>query len=486
LTPDAFSLGRCYSSATETRCVVHLFDGKRERGTTGIFESELILTAPRIGFVLCVHPIYSLPSVLQHRDDAVSALQAAGCDVLVPSMARDPQEISEIIAELKRGDVDLLLFFFCTWVAEEITLSIAQGLEKVPLLLWALPYLDVNVPMPSPMTGIIATGCNLRRAGRAFSYQIGSVAPERIRAVAAIARNAVVVRKLRQARFGVFGSPCPGMIEAGCDLPLLQKHLGLTTIRLDIGDLLQARDAGSEQEARRLARQLSERTDRSEVAVQTIADQCRLLLGMKSLIREHRLDGFSVRCWPELRDQHKATICLAMAELAESGIASACEADLTALVTSYILTSLAGQPSCTLEITAFLAEQNALQLAHCGMAAMSLAGNSDAVIRGHMRTGAGALMEFGLKPGQVTIAKLLRPFESGMKMFVGRGEAIPTDPGVRGTVATIRVEPSAAGFLQAMLHHGVEHHLVIVYGDWTEDLAQFARLAGIEYLPSFA
>ncbi len=435
---------------------------------------------PCIGFITCVHPIYDLPSAAQHRDEAVAALHAANCGVIAPAIARDAHDIPNIIDELRRGDIDLLLFFFCTWVAEEITLSIAQEMKSIPLLLWALPFLDLSIPMPSPMTGIMATGSNLRRAGRSFLHRIGAVTPKRIRDVAGIAGSAALVKKLRHARFGIFGAPCPGMIDAGCESSLLQKHLGPTTIHFDVEDLLQAREASSAQEAMQLALQLRDRVCRSEVPLETIADQCRLLLGMKSLIREHRLDGFSVRCWPELRDQHKATICLAMAELAESGIATACEADLTALVTSYILTALAGQPSCTLEITAYLEEQNALQLAHCGSAAISLAGKSGAVIRGHMRTGAGALMEFGLKHGQVTIAKLLRPFESSTKMFVSRGEVIPTEPEVRGTVATIRLEPSPAQFLQSMLHHGVEHHLVIVYGDWTEDLAQFAQLAGID------
>jgi hypothetical protein len=65
-------------------------------------------------------------------------------------------------------------------------------------------------------------------------------------------------------------------------------------------------------------------------------------------------------------------------------------------------------------------------------------------------------------------------------MFVGRGEIIPTDPATRGTVATVRVEPSPAQFLQSMLHHAVEHHLVVVYGDWMENLLEFTHLAGID------
>jgi L-fucose isomerase-like protein len=287
---------------------------------------------------------------------------------------------------------------------------------------------------------------------------------------------------MRQARFGIFGSSCPGMIDTICDESLLQKHLGLTAVRFEIDDLMQARDASSAQEALLLARQVKKRAGRSEVPLKTLAGQCRLLLGMKSLMQKHRLDGFSVRCWPELRDQHKATICLAMAELAESGVASACEADLTALATAFILSSLTGRPSCTLEITAFLEEQNALQLAHCGVAAMSLAGNPKPTIRGHMRTGVGALIEFGLKPGLVTIAKLLRPFENCVKMFVARGQVIPSDREMRGTSATICVEPSAPQFLQTMLQHAVEHHLVLIYGDWTEDLAEIAQFAGIEYI----
>jgi L-fucose isomerase-like protein len=437
----------------------------------------------KIGFVTCVHPIYNLPAVVRHQEEAISGLRAAGCDVVVPPAARDPKDVPQIVDELKMGEIDLLLFFFCTWVAEEITLSIARELSDVPLLLWALPYFDLSIPMPSPMTGLTATGSNLRQSGRTFLHHVGAATPESAGVVARIARNAAVVGRLRRAKFGIFGTACPGMLDTVCDESILKKKLGITTLRFDLQRLLQARDESSSEEALKLAQGLIDRVGRSDVSLEILTDHYRLHLAMRSLLQDYQLDGFSVRCWPELRDQHKTTICLTMAEMAESGIASACEADLTALVTSYILYSLSGQPSCTMEITAYLKEQNAFQMAHCGSAALSLAETpQSASIRGHMRTGAGAMVEFPLKPGRVTIAKLLRPGADVLQMFIGQGEVISTLPGTRGNVATICVEPSPAHFLQTMLQHAVEHHLVIAYGDWIDDLAQCSELWDIQVL----
>ncbi len=438
--------------------------------------------AARIGFVTCVHPIYNIPSVTKHRDQAISGLRAAGCEVISPGIARSARDLPEIVAELKKGDIDLLLFFFCTWVAEEITLSIAEELETIPLLLWALPYLDQTIPMPSPMTGLTATGCNLQKAKRCFLHRVGAATPEQIQAVARTARIAAIVKGMRRTRFGIFGSPCPGMIDTVCDDSLLQKCLGITVIRRDLDSLLEAAQQSSSMEARKLAAWLKERVGSSEVGEETIADQYRLYLGMRSLLEKEELDGFSVRCWPELRDRHKYNICLAMGELTESGVPSACEADLTALVTSYILTKLSGQPTCCLEITALLQERRALQLAHCGAAAISLAGDPyKAVVRTHMRTKTGATLEFQFKPGIVTIAKLLRPVDGRLRMFVGRGEVIETTPEARGSVATVKVDPTPENFLESLLRQAVEHHLVLVYEDWTADLEQFTRLAGIDW-----
>ncbi len=437
----------------------------------------------KVGFITCVHPIYNLPSVARHREEAAAGLRAAGCQVAVSALARNRDDIPCIVEEVKSAEVDLLVFFFCTWIAEEVTLSIAQELKEIPLLLWALPYFDLSIPMPSPMTGITSTGCNLQRAGRIFLHRIDAVTPETLQFTARLARLAAVARRLSRSRFGIFGAACPGMLDTSCDDAALQQALGADVQRFELDTLLQAAEASSQEEALELARKLQSQAGSCEVPLETLAEQYRLFLGMSDLLREHRLDGFSVRCWPELRDRRKTTICLTLTEMADRGIASACEADPTSLVTVFLLQQLSGQAACTLEITAYLRETAALQMAHCGSAALSLAAHpSCAHIRRHMRTGTGALLELALKPGPITLAKLMRPVEGRFQLFLARGEVIPTPDGTRGSVATIRVEPSMDAFLDAMLQHGVEHHLVLVYGDWIEDLRQIARLAGLATL----
>lgn len=441
------------------------------------------MNAPKIGFVTCVHPYYDLPAVTGHRDAAVAGLEAAGCRVFPARIPQTAEGASEIAGQLKDSEADLVLLFFCTWVGEDITLTLARQIGDLPLLLWGLPYLDRDIPMPSPISGLTASGSNIRRLGKPFAYVIGPVDSERLRAVARTARVAAVIRGLRRARFGLVGAPCPGMLDVGCDETDLERVLGVTAVHLELEALLRAAEQASGEEAARLARELIARVGTLEgVTEAEVTENLRLYLGMKQLVRQHQLDAYCVRCWPELRNQLPITACLTHACMSEEGIASACERDYPGLLTVYVLSQLAGSPAFAFDITAYLGDEGAIQFAHCGAADLSLASEpGKAVLRRHMRAGTGATLEFAFKEGTVTLAKLLLPVEGRLRLFVARGQVIPTGKQVRGSVATVRPEPSAAALIDTMMREGVEHHLALVYGDWTAELAQFCDLAGLEF-----
>jgi L-fucose isomerase-like protein len=438
----------------------------------------------KIGFVTCVHPYYDLPAVAARREQAIAELRNAGFEVVATATPRDPDEAVGTAARLKDGGVDAVLLFICTWVAEPITLALARELADVPMVLWALPFLDRDVPMPSPMSGITSTASNIRRMGKRFAWVIGGVEPAVLEQVTGALKAGAVAGALRQARFGLVGEPCPGMLDVESDEGALARALGVTAVHCELSALLEAAETAEPGELAAAAARLTCAAGGGvEIAPGVLADNLRLYTGIKHMVREKRLDAYCVRCWPELRDQRKITPCVAHALMAQEGIASTCEVDLPALITTYVLSRLAGTPAFNFDITGYLQDRDAIQFGHCGSAEPSLAGTSEAVrLRSHMRTGNGATLEFPFREGAVTLAKLLRPRNGNLKLFAASGVAIAPGVEARGSVAEVRPEPSAAAFLEKMMEEGVEHHVALVYGTWTRELRQFCNFTGVEYL----
>lgn len=435
----------------------------------------------RVGFVTCVHPFYELPAVVRNRELAVSGLRDCGCEVIACGTPRTPEDAVALAAQLRKSDVDAVLLFFCTWVSEEVTLALAGELMDIPMLMWALPYLDRDIPMPSPMSGLVASASNIRRLGKRFAYMIGHVTGEMLERCLRSLEVAAVATALRRSRFGIVGGPCPGMVDVEVDEAILKHALGVSAIHFELGALLHAAWGASPEAA---TGRLLALAGGMEIDEETLAKNLRLYAGMRELVEKNRLDAYCVRCWPELRDQHKITMCAAHVLMSQDGIPNSCEVDLPALVTTFLLSRLAGSPAFNFDITAYLENEGALQLAHCGAADPRLARKPrDVRVRSHMRTGTGATVEFPFKEGAVTLAKLMRPVNGRLKLFVASGRVIPSGDGVRGSVATVRPESSVEAFLDKILREGVEHHIALVYGSWQRDLEQFCDFTGVDYLP---
>jgi L-fucose isomerase-like protein len=435
---------------------------------------------PVVGFITCVHPFYDLPEIAAVRRQAIGELENSGCNVVATGILRTSQDAVEAAADLKQKGIDLAVLFFCTWVREDIGLSLARELQDVPMLLWALPFLDEKVPMPSPMSGLVATASNLRRVGKRFTYQVGGVTPAAIEKTVRAARVGAVLMALRRSRFGVIGQPCPGMIDVEIRNEDLERALGVTTIEFEFENFLKTVDLASRERAAAAAQRLMTAAGgMHEIDARRLADNLRLYVSLQDLVLANRLDGYCLRCWPELRDQHGITPCASHALLAEDGIANTCEVDLPALVTTYILARLAGSPAFNFDITGYLEDRDAIQLAHCGAAAPALAEDRSSVsLRTHMRTRTGATVEFPFRQGPVTLAKLLRPTDGKFTLLAASGCVVASE-GVRGSVATVRPDPSAADFVDLIIREGVEHHIALVYGSWLDDLKLFCEFAGL-------
>ena len=91
------------------------------------------------------------------------------------------------------------------------------------------------------------------------------------------------------------------------------------------------------------------------------------------------------------------------------------------------------------------------------------------------------LMEFPLKPGRVTVARLSEATGS-YRLVVGVGEMVQAPPSFSGTSGLLRFDRPVAQVLDTILSEGLEHHLSLTYGDYVPGLLALAKMLDLPVL----
>ncbi len=73
----------------------------------------------------------------------------------------------------------------------------------------------------------------------------------------------------------------------------------------------------------------------------------------------------------------------------------------------------------------------------------------------------------------------LNHFEGSFQVFAGLGEVIKSKPLLKGSNMYLKMRRGNMEFIEDMLREGVPHHCVLVYGDVTKKLQEFANLKNL-------
>jgi L-fucose isomerase-like protein len=295
----------------------------------------------------------------------------------------------------------------------------------------------------------------------------------------ALAAAAQIRAALRDVRVGSVGMGCPGMLGVDFDEVALAS-IGPQLVRLELTDLLARAERTPATAVDKLVGDLRGQPGLREPGDEDLSRSIRLYTAFRSLVEEHDLQAIGVRCWPELRVAHGCTPCLAFSRLMDDGVMGVCENDPAAGVTMLIGHWLSQQPVFLGDVSAVDADLNAIRLWHCGAASTDLACDGCQVEYRHNRAlPLGVQVEFPLRAGRVTLSKLSRPVNGRARLFVAAGEVIES-PQVRGNAAVVRLDAALAQAMEAILSYGIEHHLVLAYGDHTRQLRHLGRLLDLD------
>ncbi|MEM8742553.1 MAG: hypothetical protein AAGE13_13805, partial [Pseudomonadota bacterium] len=114
---------------------------------------------------------------------------------------------------------------------------------------------------------------------------------------------------------------------------------------------------------------------------------------------------------------------------------------------------------------------------HCGQAPPSMAG-APAAATIHTNRRMPLLLEFPLKPGRVTLARISQA-QGVPKMVLAAGEMLDRPMAFTGTSGVIRFDAPVSLVMPRLIEAGLEHHMALAYGEHRPALRELAGAMGL-------
>lgn len=367
-------------------------------------------------------------------------------------------------------------------VADTIRLS---GL-RVPILVQAYPdELDQLTPARrrDAFCGKISVCNNLRQRGYPFSLTRAHTVHPRRQAFEAdldrFIRLCRVVRGLREVRLGAVGARPAAFNTVRYSEKILERS-GITVTTVDLSEILgEAEKLGAEDpRVRRTLTSMEGYAPMEAVPQNKRLQMARLDCALRDWMGSNRIDATAIQCWTSLQQNWGCNVCTSMSMMSESLMPSACEVDVTGVLSMYALQLASGSPSALVDWNNNYAEDpDKCVLFHCGNWAKHFQPEgrvANAPILGStlgVENTYGA-MEGRTPAGALTFARLSTDDTAGrIRGYVGEGHLTDDPLKTFGNRAVAHV-----GGLNALLRYvclnGFEHHVAVNLSHTAEILAE--------------
>ncbi|UOF89089.1 hypothetical protein LSG31_14270 [Fodinisporobacter ferrooxydans] len=405
------------------------------------------------------------------------------------TVVQQPEKIITSVAELEDFLLSMKDYPFDTVLYQSVTFADGEFIEKVlkhfqiPVVVWSVrePSVGGRLRLNS-LTGGNST-CNVLRNHRhPFSFVFGN--PEEKQLQTRLLRQFQVnrvIRKLKQLTVGVIGDHPPGFFFSSANEEKLQQIFGVNIHKMDLYQAF-AECVKLPQDQWMNTLELAETKvvglNRTDETVQKFAQFASYV---QSYIQDHNIQALAVRCWPDFFNELGAAACSTLSHLTEYGVVSSCESDIHGSISMFLLRELSSGSAPYLGDLVHIDEaNNSVVFWHCGAGAYSLAHPATGAQAGvHPNRKIGMTMEFGLKPGEVTIFRLgFTP--DGYRLLVMKGKAVDSPQPFSGTSVEVALTTEVTETVYKLMNEGFEPHYALVYADVTKALIELGRQLGIE------
>jgi len=438
-----------------------------------------------LALIVGTRDFFPAEPVLEARREVLALLREMDIDIVVLDEeathlgAVETWEQANKCAELFRANRDridgilvaLPVFGPERGIADAINLSELQ----VPILVQAYPddpdRMSVELRRDA-FCGKVSVCNNLSQYGFPFSLTEDHTVHPRTQGFRADLQKFVgvcrVVRGLRKARLGAVGARPTIFNTVRYSEKLLQAS-GTSVTTVDLSEIFAATGKLADQDARVRERVEGIRAyiHNSGVPSPSLIKMAKLGVVLDDWISANQLDATAIQCWTSLQQNYGVNACTLMSMMSDRLMPSACEVDVTGVLSMYALQLASGKPSALVDWNNnYLDDREKCVLFHCGNWARSFFSEVKMANAEILATVLGTENTYGTVSGQavaspMTFARVTTDDRRGkIRTYVGEGEITNDELDTFGSRAVVKI-PKLQKLLQYVCKNEFAHHAAI-------------------------
>jgi L-fucose isomerase-like protein len=367
-------------------------------------------------------------------------------------------------------------------VADTIKLS---GLN-VPILVQAYPddldQLSVERRRDS-FCGKISVCNNLRQYGYAYTLtELHTVRPLSASFRADLEKFIGVcktVRGLRSARLGAVGARPAAFNTVRYSEKLLQFH-GITVTTVDFSEILGNANRLSDDDSRVKTKleAITGYTRTDKVPGPRLVRMAKLGIVLDDWMQANDIQASALQCWNSLQQNYGINVCTLMSMMSQQLLPSACEVDITGVVSMYALQLASNSPSALIDWNNNYGDDpNKCVFFHCGNWAKSFLPEIEMSNAPILGSTLGVENTYGTVVGRtpagpVTFARVSTDDVDGMiRTYVGEGNFTNDPLDTFGSRAVVEVQ-GLQRLMKYICKNGFEHHVAMSSSCVADTLAE--------------
>ena len=428
-------------------------------------------------------------------------------DLMMPEgMLFDEDEIFATVRNMEKNDVDLLVFVVGSWIFSSHIITSANDLHT-PFVLYGISDEIAN----GNLGASLQIKYVLQEMGKDFLYLCGRVDDQENHiSIRKYLVAAWVKRSMRNRKLATIGGKCMMMYQTQVNEFDWKRVFGIDFPQYDSVQIFTEMKNIDDKEARKAADEFMAKIDKVNWELDTgesfndeaILSQAKMYLAFKRMKELYDIDIFANKCMPEMVSKvygYACAACIATCMLNEEGIITACEADVPAGLSMFILNQISKDKVFFADISKLDRQKKLLSFFNCGTAPISMADKkrgislwpiprlvADEAIPYEYWTGKmeGASINFELENDRVVTMLRIGGNGDTLRFHVCRAVTAPRDvredeeQGIRWPGFGIILKNDPVLYLQNV----TGHHYSIAYGDWVQELQYLAEVLGIKFV----